>query len=89
MATAGNSRSQLMIRRADPSVRRRRLSGQSLIEYVILLVFLTGFSGLIFRSFNRILAEGFQTMGAEVEKSLITGSFDFKGQNVHQSSWIR
>ena len=71
------------------TARRRRLGGQSLIEYVILLVFITGLSGLIFRSFNRIMGEGFQTMAAEVEKSLTTGSFDFKGENIHQTGWIK
>ncbi len=63
--------------------------GQGTVEYALLLALLAGTSLGIIRGLNTTLAQGFLKLNAELEKSLVTGSFQQGGQNIHQVSWIK
>ncbi len=70
--------------------QKRLQSGQSLVEYAILIFIMSGISLTLFRTYKTLFQDGFQVLTAEVEKSLVTGDFTVKGgRNCHEGLWVR
>lgn len=71
--------------------------GQAVLEYVLLLAMLVGLSIEITRGMNATFTRGFQTLAAEIEKSLVTGDVTLRapgggggpGVSIHQTTWAR
>lgn len=64
-------------------------AAQATVEYVLLLSLIAGMSLGVLKGLQDSLGAGFMRLNAELEKSLVTGSFQQGGVNVHQKIWAR
>lgn len=69
--------------------RKTACRAQATVEYALLLALIAGVSLGVMRGLNDSIGRGFMRLNAELEKSLVSGSFQQNGVNIHQSAWVR